>query len=66
MDEDPIRLRLTAEICRRLAGAVGDPETVARLKDLAEDCEAKLCALAHRYAGEPQSSDRTGGPSRTI
>jgi len=42
MDEDPIRLRLTAETCRRLVGALNDAETVARLTTLAEECERKL------------------------
>jgi hypothetical protein len=31
MDEGPIRLRVTAETCRRLVGAINDAETVARL-----------------------------------
>jgi hypothetical protein len=49
MDEDPIRLRVTAETCRRLVGAFNDAETVARLTDLAEECEAKLSAMADRF-----------------
>ena len=57
MDEDPIRLRLTAETCRRLVGALNDAETVARLTALAEECERKLSAMAHRFDGEFQSSD---------
>jgi hypothetical protein len=55
MDEDPIRLRVTAETCRRL-GAVNDAETVARLTDLAEECERKLSAMAHCFGGEFSSS----------
>ena len=49
MDEDPIRLRVTAEKCRRLVGAFNDAETVARLTDLTEECEAKLSAMADRF-----------------
>jgi hypothetical protein len=52
MDEDPFRLRITAETCRRLVAAVNDAETVARLTDLAEACEAKLSAMADRFNGE--------------
>jgi hypothetical protein len=52
MDEDPLRLRITAETCRRLIGAVSDAETVARLTALAEACEAKLSAMADRLVGE--------------
>jgi hypothetical protein len=48
MDEDPIRLRVTAETCRRLIGAINDSETVERLTALAEECEAKLSAIADR------------------
>jgi len=55
MDEDPIRLRVTAETCRRLVGAINDAETVARLTDLAENCERKLSALADRFDGEFQA-----------
>jgi hypothetical protein len=55
--EDPIRLRVTAETCRRLVRAVDDAETVARLTDLAKECERKLSALADRFDGEFQSSD---------
>ena len=57
MDEDPIRLRLTAETCRRLVSALDDAETVARLTTLAEECERKLSTMAHRFDGEFQSSD---------
>jgi hypothetical protein len=57
MNEDPIRLRVTAETSRRLVGAVNDAETVARLTDLAKECERKLSALADRFDGEFQSSD---------
>ena len=57
MDEDPIRLRVTAETCRRLVGTLTDAETVARLTALAEEREAKLSAMAHRFDGEFQSSD---------
>ena len=57
MDEDPIRLRVTVETCRRLVGAVNDAETVARLTDLAEECERKLSAMAHCFGGEFSSSD---------
>ena len=57
MDEDPIRLRVTAETCRRLVRAVDDAETVARLTDLAEECERKLGAMAHCFGGAFSSSD---------
>jgi hypothetical protein len=55
MDEDPLRLRVTAETCRRLVGAVNDAETVAQLTDLAEDCERKLSAMADRFDREFQA-----------
>ena len=44
-------LRVTAETCRRLVGAVNDAETVARLTDLAEECERKLSAMADHFDG---------------
>jgi hypothetical protein len=55
VDEDPLRLRLTAETCRRLVGAIDDAETVARLTDLTESCERKLSALADRFDNEFQA-----------
>jgi hypothetical protein len=54
MDEDPLRLRITAETCRRVVGAINDAETLARLTDLAQACEAKLSAMADRFDGEFQ------------
>ena len=53
----PIRLRLTAETCRRLLGAINDAETITRLTDLAEECEAKLSAMADRLSGEFKAPD---------
>jgi hypothetical protein len=49
MEEEPIRLRVTAETCRRLLDGVLDPLTVARLESLAEECEAKLSEMADRF-----------------
>ena len=46
MDEDPNRLRVTAEKCRRLVDAAYDPLTVAQLTALAEECETKLSEMA--------------------
>jgi len=63
MDEDPIRLRVTAETCRRLVGAVNDAETVARLTDLAEECERKLSAMADRFM---VSSNRPIDPASKV
>jgi hypothetical protein len=53
MDDDPIRLALTAETCRRLARAVTDAETIARLTVLAEDCERRLQQLQASGEGQP-------------
>ena len=50
MEHDPIRLRVTAETCRRLLGEVYDPLTVARLASLAEECERKLCEMADHFS----------------
>lgn len=49
MEDDPIRLKVTAEK-RRLVGEAHDPMTVAELTALAEECEAKI-------------SERADGPS---
>ena len=52
---DRTRRGVTAEGClgpnRNWArgGAVNDAETVARLTDLAEECECKLSAMADRF-----------------
>jgi hypothetical protein len=57
MDDDPFHLRMTAESCRRLARAITDAETIARLTALAEECEQRLQQL--QSDGEHQP-----GPSR--
>ena len=49
MEEEPIRLRVTAETCRRLLDGVLDLLTMARLESLAEECEAKLSEMADRF-----------------
>jgi len=46
MNEDPKRLRSTANTCRRLLGRINDPETVFRLT--VDECEAKLRVIADR------------------
>ena len=63
MDENPIRLRVTAETCRRLVGAISDAETVARLTDLSEECERKLSAMADRFM---VSSNRPIDPASKV
>ena len=45
MDDDPIRLRMTAEMCRQLMRRFTDAETVTRLTALAEQCEQRLQQL---------------------
>ena len=50
MEHDPIRLRVTAETCRRLLGEVHDPLTVARLTSLAEERERKVRELAEHFS----------------
>ncbi|MET0708128.1 MAG: hypothetical protein ABWY82_15000 [Tardiphaga sp.] len=49
MEEDPMRLRVTAVTCRRLLDGVLDPLTVAHLESLAEECEAKLSKMADGF-----------------
>lgn len=45
-DDDPLkRMRARIEQCRRLAGHVSDPQTVAILRQMAEDGEADLKRL---------------------
>ena len=51
MDDNPIRLRVTAEKCRRLlAGGLLDALTMRRLTDLLAECERKLAELSDREA----------------
>jgi hypothetical protein len=50
------RLKGTAEKCRRLALVINDAETVARLTDLAEDCERRLQRLQASGEGQPHPS----------
>jgi hypothetical protein len=57
MEDDPMRLRVTADTCRRLLGSINDPETLARLTALAQECEAKLSTLAERWNDESQPPD---------
>ncbi len=52
-----MRLRVTADTCRRLLGSINDPETLARLTALAQECEAKLSTLAERWNDESQPPD---------
>ena len=50
MDEDPIRLRVTAETCRRLVGAVNDGRDGRTADGFSGrvECERKLSAMADR------------------
>ena len=48
MNEDPKRLRSTANTCRRRLGTINDPETVFPLTELVDECEAKLRVIADR------------------
>jgi hypothetical protein len=53
MDDDPIRLRMTAEMCRQLMRRITDAETVTRLTALAEQCEQRLQQLQDSSDTEP-------------
>jgi hypothetical protein len=45
MEDDPVRLRLAAEMCRQFIARISEPETVRRLTALAEHCEQRLQLL---------------------
>ena len=56
MNDDPIRLRLTAEMCRQLVLRITDAETVRLLTALAETCERKLQQLQNGSGEAPGPS----------
>jgi hypothetical protein len=49
MEDDPIRLGMIAETCRRLVSGISDAVTIARLTALADECEARLRVLTERF-----------------
>jgi hypothetical protein len=57
MDEREALLQQAAR-CRRLAGAINDPETAAKLQALAADYEARAAGL--RDPGSPTKDEDRG------
>ena len=56
-EEDLLRLRLTADICRRVIRGISDTETGVQLTALMDECEAKLRGIRQRLDARSQQAD---------